>query len=206
MSGHPNLKEISKITDNIYLSGMYPITNASEIKSLGIRYILSCTCNESIMVAKLRLLNEIENMTIVTIPYDDNIQQNLWKTNKNDVNILTFVRSNATHANLVKLLKLYENKSFIEIAYHIIDSVVSRNEKILVHCVAGVSRSASMVIYYFMKKYNMSYDRAFYLIQSKRNIINPNTSFNKQLNLYERLRDSYVPMHSENIIRDLSDR
>ena len=49
------------------------------------------------------------------------------------------------------------------------------------HCMAGVSRSATLVIAYIMKKYKMSLDEAKKLVEAKRPFINPNPGFIKQL-------------------------
>lgn len=42
---------------------------------------------------------------------------------------------------------------------------------ILVHCLAGVSRSVSLVLAYLMKHKNMGFDDAFYMVKSKRKIV-----------------------------------
>jgi hypothetical protein len=55
---------------------------------------------------------------------------------------------------------------------------------IMVHCLAGVSRSVSLVIAYFIKYRHMSYDEAYQLIKSKRKIIHPNDGFISQLKRY----------------------
>ncbi len=44
--------------------------------------------------------------------------------------------------------------------------------KIIVHCIAGVSRSASMVIAYFMKHRKMTYNQAFGEVKNRRKIVN----------------------------------
>ena len=51
---------------------------------------------------------------------------------------------------------------------------------------AGISRSASLVIYYFMKKYNINFDDALKMVKGKRNIINPNDSFKLQLKQFQK--------------------
>ncbi|XP_076058459.1 dual specificity protein phosphatase 19-like [Oratosquilla oratoria] len=57
---------------------------------------------------------------------------------------------------------------------------------ILVHCNAGVSRAASIVIAYLMKFYGMKYEEAFSHVKNKRGFIRPNIGFIAQLKEYER--------------------
>lgn len=57
---------------------------------------------------------------------------------------------------------------------------------VLVHCVAGVSRSASIVIAYLMKNKGLKFEDAYKEVQSKRPSIMPNDSFRKQLRNYDR--------------------
>jgi len=61
---------------------------------------------------------------------------------------------------------------------------MEKSEKVFVHCAAGVSRSASIVISYFMKKNNMKFGEAFDFVKSKRHVIFPNGGFVKQLENY----------------------
>lgn len=65
----------------------------------------------------------------------------------------------------------------------IIKSVYEQNGRILVHCNAGVSRSASVCIAYLMLQQKMNFENAFSLVKSKRECIRPNDGFTKQLKL-----------------------
>lgn len=56
----------------------------------------------------------------------------------------------------------------------------------LVHCVAGVSRSASICIAYLIKHNSMSLREAYFFVKEKRCIIRPNIGFFKQLIQYEK--------------------
>lgn len=60
--------------------------------------------------------------------------------------------------------------------------------KVYVHCVAGISRSASVVIAYVMKSRSMNYKEAFELVSQKRRVIEPNEGFARQLVLYHQMK------------------
>lgn len=66
-----------------------------------------------------------------------------------------------------------------------INSIISMNHNVLVHCVAGASRSASLVLAYLMKYHHMSLKDSFIFLDGKRSVIRPNISFCKQLIEYE---------------------
>lgn len=51
------------------------------------------------------------------------------------------------------------------------------NKKILFHCFAGVSRSATFAIAYLMAKQKLSVKEAYDMVKSKRDIIQPNDGF-----------------------------
>ena len=54
-------------------------------------------------------------------------------------------------------------------------------KNILVHCFAGISRSATMVIAYIMVKYSLNFDSAKNLVREKRSCVWPNQGFERQL-------------------------
>ncbi|KAK2082885.1 Dual specificity protein phosphatase 21 [Saguinus oedipus] len=73
---------------------------------------------------------------------------------------------------------------FDPVADHI-HSVEMRHGRTLLHCVAGVSRSASLCLAYLMKYHSMSLLDAYLWTKSCRPIIRPNNGFWEQLILYE---------------------
>jgi predicted protein tyrosine phosphatase len=62
-----------------------------------------------------------------------------------------------------------------------IDESLQKGENVLVHCMAGISRSVSLVISYLMYKYKFSYIDALLIIQKTRPIAFPNVGFKNQL-------------------------
>ncbi|XP_062867339.1 dual specificity protein phosphatase 4 [Trichomycterus rosablanca] len=73
---------------------------------------------------------------------------------------------------------------FIE-AIDFIDSVKDSNGRVLVHCQAGISRSATICLAYLMKKKRVRLDEAFEFVRQRRSIISPNFSFMGQLLQFE---------------------
>ena len=63
----------------------------------------------------------------------------------------------------------------------IIRSSKDSTGNILVHCYAGVSRSASLVLYFIMKLKNVDYDTALKYLRTRRSIVRPNSGFERTL-------------------------
>lgn len=75
--------------------------------------------------------------------------------------------------------------SHLDTACDKIHEQVSRNKHVLVHCVAGVSRSATVVIAYLMKYKHIDLRTAFNYCYNLRPVIRPNNGFMMQLINYE---------------------
>ena len=72
---------------------------------------------------------------------------------------------------------------YFDDTYKFIDEAIGN---VFVHCAAGISRSASVVIAYFMKKEGKTYEQAFDFVKERRNCVNPNEGFVNQLMKYEK--------------------
>jgi protein-tyrosine phosphatase len=72
---------------------------------------------------------------------------------------------------------------------------IEDNRKILVHCVAGASRSATIVIAYLMWKNQLDYKESAKFVEQIRPCINPNYGFVRQLQIFEKL----LKQHKYNI-------
>ena len=67
---------------------------------------------------------------------------------------------------------------------------MDESDKVLVHCLGGISRSATLVIAYFMWKNKMSFEEGFDHVLEHR-IVSPNPGFRKQLMIFEnKLKES----------------
>ena len=82
---------------------------------------------------------------------------------------------------------------YFEITNHYIDNIISKNissaseknkNKVLIHCICGVSRSVTILLAYIIKKYNYTPQYALKIVQKKRAIAKPNENFMRQLRIY----------------------
>jgi len=77
--------------------------------------------------------------------------------------------------------------SNLEKCFTYIDNAIKTGGCVFIHCNAGISRSASVVIAYLMKKHGMSYQQAFLYLKKRRTVIKPNPGFVQQLKDYEKM-------------------
>ncbi|PIO26016.1 hypothetical protein AB205_0117500 [Aquarana catesbeiana] len=70
-------------------------------------------------------------------------------------------------------------------AIEYIDSIKDNHGRVLVHCQAGISRSATICLAYLMMKKRVKLEEAFEFVKQRRSIISPNFSFMGQLLQFE---------------------
>ncbi|XP_076439527.1 dual specificity protein phosphatase 2-like [Babylonia areolata] len=70
-------------------------------------------------------------------------------------------------------------------ANRFIDEVKAEGGRVLVHCLAGRSRSATICMAYLMYSRHLSLDAAFEHVRSRRQVIDPNLNFMRQLQDYQ---------------------
>ena len=73
-------------------------------------------------------------------------------------------------------------EQYFDETYNFIENCINENKNVLVHCHAGISRSSTILIAYFMRKNNWDLQKALDFLRSKRSIVNPNSDFIKALN------------------------
>uniref|UniRef100_A0A8C6Y9E6 Dual specificity phosphatase 22 n=1 Tax=Naja naja TaxID=35670 RepID=A0A8C6Y9E6_NAJNA len=85
-----------------------------------------------------------------------------------------------------------------------------RGEGCLVHCLAGVSRSATLVVAYIMTVTDFGWEDALSIVRVSRSYASPNTGFQQQLEDFEKkdvaqFRDWLKAKYGENPLQDKKD-
>ncbi|XP_016020557.2 dual specificity protein phosphatase 10 [Rousettus aegyptiacus] len=93
--------------------------------------------------------------------------------------LLSYKRLPATDSNKQNLRQYFEE------AFEFIEEAHQCGKGLLIHCQAGVSRSATIVIAYLMKHTRMTMTDAYKFVKGKRPIISPNLNFMGQLLEFE---------------------
>lgn len=94
-----------------------------------------------------------------------------------------FMNTRGVQTIFIRCLDLPETdlKDVLEKSFEFIENSLKIGGRVLVHCNQGVSRSSSVVIGYLMKKLRYNFSEAYGLVKSKRECIQPNAGFMKQL-------------------------
>lgn len=77
-------------------------------------------------------------------------------------------------------------RPFFDVAYRFIEKCRKANTKVIIHCLAGISRSPTLAIAYLMKHMNLRSDDAYKFVKDRRQTISPNFNFLGQLYEYDR--------------------
>ena len=153
-SNQATKSSISKITDNIYISGYIIGKNIPYLKSNDFTHVINCCVGSSLCSS------------------DDNTDEQSLKQlyERNNIKYLSIILRDDPEADIFyhfsKIIKFLEEDEEI------------KNKKILFHCIEGISRAPTMVAGYLMWKKKYKYPEAIELIKSKRNCIDINLGFN----------------------------
>lgn len=88
------------------------------------------------------------------------------------------------------LLRMSDTRSenfspFLPEAFEFLDRAKCSGSRVLVHCMVGASRSATIVLAYLVGREGMSLLEAWRLVRGKRKVARPNRGFSAQLIEYE---------------------
>ncbi|KAI9279193.1 protein-tyrosine phosphatase-like protein [Sporodiniella umbellata] len=99
-----------------------------------------------------------------------------------------------------KIIRITDNPETHIIQYfpeaiEFITKAVAKKEAVLVHCLAGVSRSPTMVVAYLMSKERKRYKEVLAQVKGVRPFVNPNPGFLEQLKLFQDMGYAFDKNH-----------
>ncbi len=103
------------------------------------------------------------------------------KINIDDSQKPIIIKVGVNDSEYESMIKIYISLS------KIINEYLKDGKKVIVHCKAGISRSASTIIAYLMIYKKMNLEDAYYYVLKRREIIEPNDGFIKQLKQLEKI-------------------
>jgi dual specificity phosphatase 12 len=74
---------------------------------------------------------------------------------------------------------------YFDETFQYIHGILENDERVLVHCVAGVSRSATIITAYLMRLKQIRFKAALAMLKRVRPFVSPNDGFLEQLRLYQ---------------------
>lgn len=86
---------------------------------------------------------------------------------------------------------------FFEECFEFIGTARQQGGAVLVHCVAGVSRSPTITIAFLMREQHLTTEQALLMVRKKHPILAPNAGFLKQLQVFEKMNYRVDANHEE---------
>ena len=152
---------MSKITDNIYISGYLIGQNISYLKDNNFTHVINCC----------------EGSSLTSSDYNNSKESLAQLYTRNNIKYLSIYLRDDPEVDIIyhflKIINFLESEDQIE------------SKKILFHCVEGISRAPTMVAGYLMWKNKYKFDEVIELIKSKRDCVDINLGFNIQLHKWE---------------------
>eukprot|EP01083_Nonionella_stella_P071637 192562_1 len=154
------------INDRLYLGDKNGAISETVLRNLKITHIVNCT--------PLPPSTQVETFTV-----RGGYVKNIFANDKTlGIKYLRVAIDDSYMQNI---------KAYFEQADQFINSALQKSgsNRVYVHCYAGKSRSATIVIAYLMKNKGMSYEEAYCFTKERREVIQPNRGFTEQLKKYE---------------------
>jgi len=181
-------EKITKITDDIYLGGYwYNHYNQNRLlkmlKELGVTDIINCAEEIPFYIS----LRDGSSVNYIKYAWYDTPDFNLFPSIEAAESYLNkLVSGNNTTKQLYNSTNNNNNSSNSNNNITNIKNINKYRHVVYVHCAMGISRSASLVIFHLMKRLNWSYEQAYTYVKQRRQSVEPNHGFAKQLQNYEK--------------------
>jgi atypical dual specificity phosphatase len=179
-------RQASQILPNLYLSDAMTARWGETLNKLGVTHIVC------VMEQPLTYPRTTQDIKILYIPASDDITSDLLSYFESATEFISDAlgTTNVPTVNKEEIAAVKDVTNVLEENTHPFpssDSEVDPTPKnvVLVHCMAGMSRSATIVCAYLLATTPMNTQETISFVRSKRPIIRPNYGFEKQLRFWE---------------------
>lgn len=179
-------RQASQILPNLYLTDAMTARWGDTLDKLGVTHIV-CAMEEPVTYPRTR-----QDVKILYIPVSDNVTSDLLSYFESAVEFI----NDALRTTNLSAVDKEEVDAIKDVANVMEDNsrpfpspTTETNSApknvVLVHCLAGISRSATVVCAYLLATTSMNTQETISFVRSKRSIIQPNYGFEKQLRSWE---------------------
>ncbi|XP_065911612.1 dual specificity protein phosphatase 10-like isoform X2 [Dysidea avara] len=189
---HPSLCEISIPSKSASVDVPFPSTPCQREDVLAWQRAKPIAVLSHLVLGNEKDASSMDTIKHFNISYVLNITAkcpNYFETDRN----FKYKRISANDTGSQKLIDHFEE------AFHFIEEARTNNKVVLVHCMAGISRSVTITIAYLMKFHRMSMNRAYHYLKDMRPAISPNLNFMGQLVEFERSLELGNDQHSPQV-------
>ncbi|KAG8810957.1 hypothetical protein FRC17_002689, partial [Serendipita sp. 399] len=195
-------REASQILPNLYLSDAISARWGDTLERLGVTHIV-CALEEPVTYPRTK-----HDIKILYIPVSDEVTTDLFSYFESATEFITDAigKTEIGFVNLEDMQALRDVANVLESdrapmsaggsedpqrAFPTPDTeeskemVPKKKSVVLVHCLAGMSRSATIVCAYLLATTSMNTEETIAFVRSKRPIIQPNHGFQRQLKRWE---------------------
>ncbi|XP_056679339.1 dual specificity protein phosphatase 22 isoform X2 [Monodelphis domestica] len=167
-----------EILPGLYIGNFKDARDAEQLSKNKVTHILSIHDSARPM---------LEGIKYLCIPAADSPSQNLIgiTTLKRPYQVYTLCDSSLTYRRNLSCILAVGTRHFKE-SIRFIHECRLRGEGCLVHCLAGVSRSVTLVVAYVMTITDFGWEDALHMVRAGRSCANPNLGFQKQLQEFEK--------------------
>lgn len=190
---HPSLCEISVPSKSASVDVPFPSTPCQREDVLAWQKAKPIAVLSHLVLGNERDASSMETIKSFGISYILNITARCPNYFENDSQF-KYKRISANDTGSQKLIDHFEE------AFQFIEEARANNKVVLVHCMAGISRSVTITIAYLMKYHRMSTNRAYQYLKDMRPAISPNLNFMGQLIEFERSLELGNDQHSPQVM------
>ncbi|KAM0948822.1 putative phosphoric monoester hydrolase [Dioscorea sansibarensis] len=168
---------MASMDDDAYLKRMAALFQAISLARSAKQDGVICQIEDGLYLGSLGAAQDKEALKKLNITHILTVAQSILPAYPNE---FVYKRIDVLDSPTTNLAQYFDE------CFEFIDEARRSGGGVLVHCFAGISRSATIVVAYLMKEHRMPLSQALELVRSKRPQICPNFGFRKQLEDFEK--------------------